>query len=341
MSINLIKVMIKKLKYLFVLVPLLFATKTEAHVRYLMDEETANHLTGSNFGFLWNAIKEPKNIALMLWTVAVVIVLVIACSRIKILKNKLATISKNADSYLVFTPWMLRLSLGIALIGSGTAFNLISPALEGYQAFSTIQILLGFLIMAGFLVIPSTIAAIGVYFYALFQDTYILGNLDFLAVALALLILDNEKPGLDDLLGMPKISPFSNFKKYVPLVLRIGIGGAMIFLALYEKIFNPNLSELIVTAFELQKVIPVSVEMWVLSTGIIEFLIGTLLILGLFTRISSAIAFIVLSLSFFYFGEDVASHITLFGILAVLFVTEGGKFSVDNLIKNKKLNFKF
>lgn len=51
--------------------------------------------------------------------------------------------------------------------------------------------------------------------------------------------------------------------------------------------------------------------------------------LGLFTRVSAGIAFIVLSLSFFYFGEDVSSHITLFGILSVLFVTQGGAWSLD------------
>jgi uncharacterized membrane protein YphA (DoxX/SURF4 family) len=277
----------------------------------------------------------------MVWTIAAVIIVIVACTRIQILKDKLKAISEKADSYLIFTPWMLRLALGIALIGSGTSMNLISPALYGYASFGTIQILIGFLIMAGFMVIPATIAAIGVYIYALFQDVYILGNLDFLAVAVALLVLDNEKPGLDDLLGMPKISPFSSFKKFVPLILRIGIGGAMVYLALYEKIFNPNLSELIVRGFDLQGVVPVSVEMWVLSTGLIEFAIGMLLLLGMFTRIVSAIAFIVLSLSFFYFGEDVASHITLFGILAVLFITEGGKVSVDKLLSNKKFNLKF
>ena len=332
--------MIKYISGLFLLFAVFYANKVDAHVRYLMDEETASQNSGMNFNFLWEAIKDPMNIALVFWTIAATIIAIIAFTKIKILKNKLKSVTEKAETYLVFTPWMLRLALGIALIGSGTAFNLVSPALYGYEAFSTIQILLGFLIMVGFFVIPATLAAIGIFAYALFQDFYILGNLDFLAVAVALLILDNEKPGLDDLIGMPKISPFASLKKYVPLVLRFGIGGAMIFLALYEKIFNPNLSELIVLAFDLQKVVPVSVEMWVLSTGIIEFIIGLSLMLGIFTRVTASIAFIVLSLSFFYFGEDVASHITLFGILAVLFITGGGKLSVDNYMKKNDLHFK-
>ncbi len=322
------KITFSLIAFLLVSVP-----KAEAHVRYLIDEKTAEKNSGADYGFLINAISDTKNLGLIAWTIAGTILIIIASTRIKIIRNKLNLISQKADSYLVFTPWMLRLSLGIALIGSGSSLNLISPALPGFESFATIQILLGFLIMAGFLVIPASIAAIGIYIYALTQDTYIIGNLDFIAVAIALLVLDNEKPGLDDLLNIPKFSPFCACKKFVPLILRFGIGGAMVFLAIYEKILNPHLSELIVLGFDLQKVVPVSPEMWVFSAGIIEFVIGLFLILGAFTRITSAIAFIVLSLSFFYFGEDVASHITLFGILSVLFVTEGGSFSLDRWSK--------
>jgi uncharacterized membrane protein YphA (DoxX/SURF4 family) len=54
------------------------------------------------------------------------------------------------------------------------------------------------------------------------------------------------------------------------------------------------------------------------------------LFLGFKTRLISVIAFVVLSLSFFYFGEEVYSHVTLFSVLSVLFVTGGGKLIIDN-----------
>jgi len=110
-------------------------------------------------------------------------------------------------------------------------------------------------------------------------------------------------------------------------------------LAVYEKILNPHISELIVNDFGLQNVFPVSVSMWVFSTGVIEFIIGFALFIGFYTRASATIAFAVLSLSFFYFGEDVSSHITLFGILSVLFVTQGGKLSVDKHIYQTNPDF--
>jgi uncharacterized membrane protein YphA (DoxX/SURF4 family) len=168
------------------------------------------------------------------------------------------------------------------------------------------------------------------FLFALSKNFYLLGNLEVLASLIALLILSQPKPGLDDLLGIPSFSFLKSFKEFVPLILRIGIVGAMMFLAVYEKFLNPHLSEIVVYNYHLTSIIPVISEMWVLSAGIIEFLVGLFLFLGFKTRLTSAIAFIVFSLSFFYFGEEVYSHVTLFSVLSVLFVTGGVKLSIDN-----------
>lgn len=305
---------------------------THAHVRYLLSPDEVVTNSGFDFSYLLQAFLNPTNVGLMLWTIAGAIILYIFGTQVRCFRDQLKKIGKRANSYTPFTPWMLRLSLGIALIGSGVAETLISPALQHFPAFATVQIFLGFMIMAGFLVVPSAIAALGVYVFGVATDWYLIGNLDFFAVALALIVLDNERPGLDDLLGLPKISPLHALQRFVPFILRCGIGIAMIFLAVYEKLLNPHISEIIVRDFGLQQVVPVSSAMWVASAGIIELAIGLALVFGFYTRATAAVAFIVLSLSFFYFGEDVASHITLFGILAVLFITQGGRFSVDKKI---------
>lgn len=316
-----------------------FTHTAHAHVRYLITPEEVDAHGGTDTPFLLQALLDPQNIGLILWTIAGSIIAYILATQVKCFREVFKRIGDRANSYTPFTPWMLRLSLGIALIGSGTAETLISPALQGFPAFATIQIFLGFMVMAGFLVVPAAVAALGVYAFAVATDWYLIGNIDFFAVALALIVLDNERPGLDDLLGLPKISPLHHLRRYVPLILRCGIGIAMMFLAVYEKLLNPHISALIVHDFGLQNVVPVSVPMWVLSAGIIEFVIGLALVLGLYTRVSAAVAFIVLSLSFFYFGEDVASHITLFGILSVLFVTQGGRLSIDKKLYQTNPDF--
>lgn len=301
-----------------------------AHVGYVVSKDEIQKQAGVDFLFLFKPLTQPLYLALMLSTVVVVLLLYFFLKRNSFITRRIAFLRERTKSYVELIPWMLRLSLGIALIGAGTNQVLISPILNTTPQFSFIQILLGFLLLAGFLFVPVIWLTILLFLFALSKNFYIFGNLDFLAASIALLMLANSKPGLDDLLGLPFWSPLKKFSEFAPLILRLGIGGAMMFLAIYEKILNPHLSAIVVEKFHLTSVIPVSPEMWVLSAGLIEFIVGLALFTGFQTRLVSAIAFVVLSLSFFYFGEEVYSHITLFGVLSVLFVTGGGKLSSDS-----------
>jgi uncharacterized membrane protein YphA (DoxX/SURF4 family) len=69
--------------------------------------------------------------------------------------------------------------------------------------------------------------------------------------------------------------------------------------------------------------------MWVLSAGLIELAVGLALLLGWHTRTAAAIAFIVLSASFFYFSESVYSHVTLFATLSIIFILGAGSHGID------------
>jgi uncharacterized membrane protein YphA (DoxX/SURF4 family) len=94
--------------------------------------------------------------------------------------------------------------------------------------------------------------------------------------------------------------------------------------------------ELVINQYRLTEILPVSVPMWVFSTGAIELAIGIFLVLGLYTRVVSIIAIFVLSLTFFYFNESVYSHITLFGTLSILAIESGGIWSLDLWRQKKK-----
>ena len=54
-----------------------------------------------------------------------------------------------------------------------------------------------------------------------------------------------------------------------------------------------------------------------------------MLLVGLKTRLAAVAALFILSLSFFYFGEDVTSHVTLFGTLSAVFILGAGPLGVD------------
>ena len=189
--------------------------------------------------------------------------------------------------------------------------------------------------MAGFLVGPSAVAIIFLFFYALAQDMYMIGAFDMLALVFSLFILDSRRPGIDDILGIPDYTHIKPLKPYLATILRCGVGIAMAYLALYEKILNPNLSVYVVEVTNLTEVIPVSAYMWTFAAGVIELAIGVALIIGLKTRLTSVVALLVLSMSFFYFEESVTSHVTLFGILAIVFILGPGKRSVDEWLHKK------
>jgi uncharacterized membrane protein YphA (DoxX/SURF4 family) len=95
--------------------------------------------------------------------------------------------------------------------------------------------------------------------------------------------------------------------------------------------FIPHVSELVVQKFALTQYIPVSAAMWVFAVGMIELVVGVLLLIGFQVRLVSIITFTILIVTFFFFKEDVYSHVTLFGTLSVLMITGAGPLSLDRI----------
>ncbi len=300
-----------------------------AHVGYVIDESAQVSHAGSNVAFLLEPLSEPFNLFLMVTTVIVVAIMFWFYEKSTALKGYFTQVADRASSYGDLLPWMLRLSLGIALLGAGTSHVFISPILEATPLLSLVQVVLGFFLLSGFLTGFATAGAIILYFLALFSDAYIFGNLDFLGIAIALLLSASSRPGVDDIFGLPFWPKFQDMKAWVPVVTRLGIGIAMTYLAVYEKFLNPELSALVVEKFNMTAAIPVSPAMWVLSAGLVEVLVGLLLIIGWRPRLISAVAFLVLTASFFFFQEAVYSHITLFGALSVIFASGGKKIQAQ------------
>lgn len=309
----------------FAFLAFLFPLATSAHVGYVIDEADRIAHSGPDTHFLLSALT-PFNIGLMVGTGLIALIAFFISERSQWVKNWIVRIQARTATYREFLPWMLRLSLGIALIGAGTSSVFISPLLPASGLISLLEITFGFLILSGFLTGLATVGSIILYFIALSHSAYIIGNLDFLAIAIAILLFASSKPGMDDIFTIPFFPSLKKYANYAPVVARLGIGFAMTYLAIYEKFLNPEISELVVQKFNMTAAIPVSGAMWVLSAGIIELAVGLLLIIGFRPRLVSAVAFLVLTASFFFFKEAVYSHITLFGILSVVFASGGKKF---------------
>lgn len=310
-----------------------------AHVGYVVPEKYIVRAAGGDISYLLQIFSEPINYIIVISTFLFLLIAYTIFTKVMFVRRIKERIESHAKKYDLFVSWIIRLSLGITLIGAGVSYALVSPAIgaNGWILFA--QTVTGFLLLAGFLLTPAVSFAIIFYLIALTSNIYVIGNLDFLAMSIVFLILANPRPGIDDLIGIPQVKLLKKYKKYVPLIVRTGFGVVMIYLSLYEKIFNPHLFEQVVINYSLTEIIPVSSPMWVFSTGSIEFIIGLLIFIGFRTRIVSVIAFVMLSFSFFYFKESVYSHVTLFSALGVLFIVGSGKISIDNYIINRRRKF--
>lgn len=325
----------KKIHYIISALVLLVAPMFSfAHVGYVVEHEEFAAHAGADFAYLLSPLQETNNVLLFVFGAIGIVLLYWLSHKSYFVREEIAVVNERLESYHEFVPWILRLSLGIALIGAGAGSVLISPLQTAVGSIAGVELALGFLILLGFVLVPVTILAGIVYLTALAGNFYLFGNFDFFAIALGVIVLGSSRPGLDDMLGMPKLA-MERLRAYVPFILRTGVGLAMMFLAIYEKILNPHLSALVVQNFNLTAAIPVSPEMWVLSAGIVEFLVGLFIFIGFHTRLTVIIAFAVISMTFFFFGEEVYSHVTLFGILSAIFIYGGGKWSIDRLLQRK------
>ncbi len=306
--------------------------KTFAHVRYIATTEEQLRYSDINFELFLSPLKEPKYIVMIIATLIGVVLLYWFLDHNKFFHKWAERMAHVGESYTAFIPWITRLSLGIILIGGATTNFLISPVLETpAEWMNLLQLVIGFFLMAGFLTSLSALVALLLFIFALTQDIYLIGSFDILALILSIFVLDSRRPGVDDIVGIPNILHIhiKKLRKYLPTILRVGIGIGMAYLAIVEKILTPELAALVAENTGLVNVIPVSSMMWAFSAGIIELIVGIVLILGWKTRLASVVALFILSMSFFYFGEDVTSHVTLFGILSAVFILGVGEFGID------------
>lgn len=321
---------------------LLVPVFSSAHVRYIADDSIVGEQSGMDFSYLLQPFMRGDYVLLMVASILFAAIIYFVVLKAPDVRQYIQGVKYRVSTYGPMISWVLRVCLGIALIGFGTKGLLLSPVLQISDVtffahwIAFLQILTGFFLLVGFMITIISYVVIALYLLALFADPYMIGSLDILGIAAALIILDARVPGVDHLLNIPD-ECHHRLVKYVPTIMRILLGIGFMFLALYEKIFNPHLASWVVHETGLMNVVPVDPSMWVLGSGITEALIAFAILIGFKVRIVSVITFLVLSLSFFYFKEDVVSHVTLFGAIGVLFVTGAGPWSVDLWLQKRRI----
>ena len=330
---------------LWALAVALLAGRVSAHVDYVTDPPAA---TRDAIEFAVEVLSDPLNAALVggatLGVVGLLTALLVTRPRIPDIDALRAAL----DSYREYVPWMLRLSLGLPLVGAGFAGYFFSPAVPVEARL--FQVAVGFLLLFG--LATRAVAAVGLVTYLatlVFNPELVLA-IEYVPGFLAVILVGSGRPSADHMLGQVAGTPgtvygridpvhgvaerfaarIEPYERYVATVLRVGLGVAFGYLGLVEKLANPSRAVQVVAKYDLTSVVPVDPGLWVLGAGLTEVGVGLLLVVGYYARGAAAVAFTMLVLTLFGLPDDpVLAHITLFGMISAIFTLGAGPLSLD------------
>jgi uncharacterized membrane protein YphA (DoxX/SURF4 family) len=313
------------------------------HVRFVTEESPAT----AAVEFLLATVGDPLNAALLGVGAALAAVAAAGYLRFQPFERDRAALRAALDDYWQFLPWMLRLSLGLPLVGAGFAGYLFNPAVPAGGRL--VQVGLGFLLLFGLGTRAVALAGLGLYLLAAVLHPAALLSAEYAGGFVALALLGSGRPSADDLLQrvaeaggvFGRVDPVHRVagwlnrrlapaKRYAPVAVRAGLGFVFVFLGVWEKLAHPGRALAVVEKYGLAALVPVDPGLWVVGAALVEIAVGVLLLAGLFTRAAAAAAFVVLTTTLFGLPDDpVLVHVTLFGLASALFVTGSGPLSLD------------
>lgn len=352
-----------------------FSRPIAGHVDYVTD--TPSEIVDA-LSFLVDVIAEPLNALLLgvgaIATVAALAGGLVARRRVP----DLAVLAETLDGYRDLVPWMLRLSVGLPTVGAGFAGYYFTPvigmeavsrtltalypaALAPLVSTPVIRIALiavGFTLLTGFLTRAS--AAVGAFLWVSVLPTQpeLLLALEYPFAFVAIVLVGGGRPSADMMLARVAQTPgtlygridplgefprrvhtaFAPYRTYLPTLLRVGLGLTFVFLGVTQKLLAPSRALLVVEKYNLTAVVPVDPGLWVVGAGLTELAVGALLLAGLYTRATAAVAFLVLTTTLFGLPDDpVLAHVSMFGLTSAVFTLGSGPYSLDRLVAEREL----
>ncbi len=137
-------------------------------------------------------------------------------------------------------------------------------------------------------------------------------------------------------------NPLHRFAGYSVTAIRVTAGISFITLALSEKLFHPGLSAAFLTEhnwnfMELYGFDWFSDRLFILSAGMTELLLGTLLFTGILVRPTLVAIAVVFGITATILGpHEVLGHLPIVASAIVLFVYNGGRASATQLFGKKR-----
>lgn len=329
-----------------------------AHVRYVSPGDG-----GERVAELFSAVlSDPLALVLLGAGGVGAVVAGVGWLRVRPLRADLAVLRTTLRSYDDLLPWLARLAIGLPTIGAGFTGYLFSPVataeLLGLPGplVRLFGIGVGFLLVFGFATrIAAALGIVG-YVVGLALSPALLLAFEFVPGFLAILLLGGGRPSADHVFSRLSAAEGTLYQRFdpvrvtlapvgerlaardalVPLIVRVGLGVAFVYLGVVQKLLNPGQALAVVEKYNLTAVVPVSPELWVVGAALTEVAIGVALALGLFTRACCGISILMFTTTLFGLPDDpVMAHVSLFGLVSVLVITGGGLYSLDRKLADR------
>ena len=313
---------------------------TPLHVDYVTDPESSP----DPIGFLLDALGQPGSIVMLAIGTLLVLVAMLAWARWRPMEEARLRFIDRAKTYTEYLPWIVRLSVGLVLIGAGLGRVRFMPTIDSGGLFGLLLTGTGFLLLLGLAVRPAALVALGAFLVTLATHPELVMMLDVAGGLAAAAILGPGRPSLDDLLraafpagpgarAATRNLARGRYDDLVPVLVRLGLGGAFVASGIIDKLLIYDQVLAAVDRYGLASVVPVAPELWVLGAAVVETGLGLAIILGVLTRFSAVVGFAVLTLALFALPDDpVISHVALFGLSSLLVILGGGRWSLDRAV---------
>jgi uncharacterized membrane protein YphA (DoxX/SURF4 family) len=320
-----------------------------AHVRYV----TPGSDPVAVAEFLVGALTNPFNLAVLGVSGAATVAVGLVYLRVRPLGADVRAFREAMVDYRDLMPWLLRLSVGLPLVGAGFAGYFFSPAVTpDLPTFVRLfGITTGFLLLFGIATRFVATYALGAYLAGLAVDPTLLLAFEYVPALAAILLLGGGRPSADQVLARlasddrtmyARVDPIyrrlavpvgrriRGYDGYVPTIVRVGVGLTFAYLGVTQKLMNPGDALAVVEKYALTTFVPVSPDLWVVGAGLAELFVGVVLVAGAFTRAASFVAIGLFTLTLFGLPDDpVLAHVSLFGLASALVVTGAGPYSID------------
>ena len=228
-------------------------------------------------------------------------------------------------------PLVLGVHLGIALIVAAFLGMMFVPSLRiapdafGFALLAA-EAACGILLLLGFAtrVAAVALALLGVVAMEPFTFESILEQVHILGAAIFLFITGRGAVSIDRLFGAHRALPVAEAPLAALTLLRICMGVGIAFGALTEKLLNPALAGALLIErpyLNVLALLGVSNDQFAYLAGVVELVIGLVIISGQLTRAVMAAGAVLFTVTLPVFGwTELLGHLPYYGIMLTLFI---------------------